>query len=111
MIGHVLMISVGQLAQYLHGAELKYGFLTTYEDTVFVKVEGVMGSSLCFTAMPSATMLLNSMDLPRRATFMQCFEYIASLAAGNPRTCIQCTRTNGRIRRREGQERERRVEA
>ncbi|GLB05897.1 hypothetical protein AtubIFM57258_001190 [Aspergillus tubingensis] len=30
---------LGQLARYLYGAQIKYGFLTTYRETIFVKQE------------------------------------------------------------------------
>lgn len=77
------MVFVGQLAQYMHAAELRYGFLSNYDQTVFVKVEVVNGQ---VTLLHSRAIQHDAVEQPRparQATVLQCFVYIANLAAND----------------------------
>lgn len=70
---------VGEIAECMYAAGLKYGFLSTCTQTIFLKAEVVNGQ---ITLLYSRVIQYNTVEQGGRATLLQCFAFFNHLASG-----------------------------
>ena len=73
------MIFIGQITQYMYDLGKKYAFITTYDDTVFLR-QTIHERKWTLEYSPAIKHIQRCNVQTRSATLRQCFLYIALLA-------------------------------
>ncbi|QKX63405.1 uncharacterized protein TRUGW13939_10575 [Talaromyces rugulosus] len=71
---------LGQIARYMHLAQCKYGFLTTYDETIFLKQEALPGRRGKWNARGHQQDISNPALYRRKVSLRECFLYLITLA-------------------------------